>query len=129
MSEQFQTADTDSALDVELILDTDTPSDMLLSIGYGNAHVVVQVEQGAITNILRFIAANRAERGSRWVEVGHFGSHSVTLTLAPDIIAVVVDTDLRVGGFGQSAGLYVPRILLDDFVGALDRERRKLDRT
>ena len=112
-------------LDVDLIFDKSTPLLLLLSIGYGNAHIVSQIPgKETVENILEFIATYKAEKGAHWVEMGHFGSCPITLTLTNDTIAVIMDSDLRVGGFGQSAGLYIPRELLDGFVVALSEARR-----
>jgi hypothetical protein len=113
-------------LDVALVFDPATTAQVLLSIGYGNGHVVTLVDGSSVVeNILAFIAQHRAARGANWIEIGRFDSSSVTLCLDGDSISVIIDSEVNVGGFGQSAGLYIPRSLLDRFVAALTEARRK----
>jgi hypothetical protein len=43
----------------------------------------------------------------------------VTLSLMPDSIALVIDTEFSAAGFGQSAGVHIPRERLDELINAL----------
>jgi hypothetical protein len=107
-------------LDVDLISEGGAASPLLLSIGYGNGHIVIQLEgMQAFKNILAFIDESSSNSGAHWIEAGRFASNPVTLTLSKDIIALVVDSNVSVGSFGQSFGLYIPADLLDAFVTAL----------
>ena len=95
-------------------------------VGYGNAHIVIEVDgAAAVERLLAFIFAHREERGDHWMAVGRYVSCPVTFTLSSDMLSLIIDSDLTVDGFGQSAGLYIPRELLDDFTDALAREHRK----
>jgi hypothetical protein len=113
-------------LDVELLSPKEGTSPVLLSVGYGNAHIVIEVDgPAAIERLLAFIFAHREQQGSHWVEVGCFVSSPITFTMCTDFLSLIVDSDLAVDGFGQSAGLYIPRELLDSFTNALAREHRR----
>lgn len=113
-------------LDVELISDKSDSSIMLLSVGYGNSHLVAQIDsQKVIADILTFIVEHREDKAACWIEIGHFASCPVTLSLNRDFISLVIDTNVSAGGFGQSAGLYIPKECLDKFVTALEGVRRR----
>lgn len=106
--------------DIEVISERSATSCVLLSIGYGSGHMVIQIEgEKTLENILAFIATHRADKAAHWIEIGRFGSFPVTLTVSHDWTAVVVDSDIVVGGFGQSIGLHIPGELLDEFTAAL----------
>ena len=114
------------ALDIQLLRPKEGTSPIFLSVGYGNAHIVIEVDgAGAIERLLAFIFAHREQRGAHWVEVGRYVSCPVTFTLSDDMLSLIIDSDLTVDGFGQSAGLYIPRELLDDFTDGLAREHRR----
>ena len=85
-------------LDVALVFDPATTAQVLLSIGYGNGHVVTLVDGSRVVeNILAFIAQHRAARGANWIEIGRFDSSSVTLCLDGDSISVIIDSEVNVG--------------------------------
>ena len=114
-------------LDVELIADKKDSSVLLLSIGYGNSHLVAQVgSKQVVDDILAFIAAHREDKGMCWIEIGHFASCPVSLNLSQDMISLIIDSSVSADGFGQSAGLYIPKESLDEFVAALKETRGKL---
>lgn len=116
----------DIPLDIQLLRPKKGTSPIFLSVGYGNAHIVIEVEGAmSIERLLAFIFAHKEQRGSHWVEVGRYVSLPVTFTLGTDFLSLIIDSDLTVDGFGQSAGLYIPREILDDFTDALAREHRK----
>jgi hypothetical protein len=98
-----------------------TTGAVLLSVGCGNAHIVVQTEVRTVEALLVFIAEHRDSPGAHFLEVGRFGPCPVTFTLAEDMIALAIDSEIRVADFPQSAGIYVPRDLLDEFVAGIGR--------
>src|SRR5207249_52270 len=99
----------DTNLDVSLIAGEGDSSPILLSIGYGSGHVVIQIEsREKIEEIAAYIARHKHAQGAQWTEVGRFGSYPVTLSIASDLIALIVDSDVSAGSFGQSAGIYIP---------------------
>jgi hypothetical protein len=113
-------------LNVELISNGNAKSLLLLSGGYGTGHVVIQIDgEGAVENILTFIASRRADKAACWTDVGRFASCPVTLTLSRDLISIIIDSDVSVGNFGQSAGIYIPRGELDHLVTALGDALKK----
>jgi hypothetical protein len=113
-------------LDVELLAPKQEASPIFLSVGYGNAHIVIEVTgSNALEKLLAFIFEHRELKGAHWLEIGRFASCSATFTLSDDWLALVIDSNLTVDGFGQSSGLYIPRELLDDFTNALAREHRR----
>jgi hypothetical protein len=113
-------------LDIELLSPKEGISPIFLSVGYGNAHIVIEVSgPDAIDRWLSFIFAHRDERGAHWVEVGRYVTLPVSFTMSSDLLSLGVDSDLTVDGFGQSVGLYIPRELLDSFIDGLAREHRK----
>lgn len=115
-----------SPIDIQLIRAKDTASPVLLSIGYNAGHVVVQLESiQAVERILLFISEHRSGKGAHWTEIGRFSTCAVTLYLGCDLIAVIVDTDLTVDSFGQSAGIHIPRHLLDELTRALEDEHKR----
>src|SRR4051812_41855952 len=117
---------TDTPLDLQLLHPKEGASPIFLSVGYGNAHIVTEVDGAqAIERILAFIFAHREQRGMHWTHAGHFASSPVTFTLNDDWLALIIDSHLTVDGVGQSAGMHIPRELLDDFTDALAREHRK----
>jgi len=114
-------------LDIELIFDRSTASPLLLSIGYGNGHVVAQIDaESVIDDILTFITCHRAGKAACWMEVGRFASCSVTFTLSRDLISIVIGTEVSVRSFGQSAGIHIPKDQLDKFVVALKNAQTKI---
>jgi hypothetical protein len=122
-------AETRIKLDVDLIADTKDSSILLLSIGYGNSHLVAQIESKTmIDTIVRFISEHREGNGMRSIEIGRFSSCPVTLNLSQDSISFIIDSSISADGFGQSAGLYVPRGLLDELVAMLKGVRSKVSR-
>jgi hypothetical protein len=113
-------------LDIQLLRPKEGTSPIFLSVGYGNAHIVIEVDGAqAIERFLAFIIEHREQRGSHWIEVGRYVSLPVAFTLGTDSLSLIIDSDLTVDSFGQSAGLYIPRQHLDDFTDALAREHRK----
>ena len=113
-------------LDIQLLWSKKGTSPIFLSVGYGNAHIVIEIDGAdAIEKLLSFIFTHRDERGAHWTEFGHFVSLPITFTLGSDFLSLGIDSNLKVDSFGQSAGLYIPRELLDSFIDALAREHRK----
>lgn len=107
-------------LDVRLISEPEKAVPLLLSIGYGNAHIVIEIDdRSAVEEIAAFMEDHRDMPGAHWMEIGRFGPLPVTLTVMTDKIAIVVDSDVAVGAFGQSTGLYLPRTLLDGIVAVM----------
>ena len=116
----------DIPLDIQVLSPKQGTAPVLLSVGYGNAHVVTEITGAhAIETLLSFIFEHRDKRGAHWLETGRFGSCPVTFYLSDDDFAFIIDSDLAVDGFGQSAGLYIPRDVLNDFTDILAREHRK----
>ena len=114
-------------MDIDLIFKRGDASPLLLSIGYGNGHIVIQLKgTRAVDDILAFIASHRDERGAQWMEVGRFASCPVTLSLGNGQIEFVADSGVSVGSFGQSVGMYIPRELLDELVAGLTEAQRHL---
>jgi hypothetical protein len=113
-------------LDIKLLVPKQEASLTCLSVGYGNAHIVIEVTGAdSLERLLAFLFEHREERGAHWIEFGRFGPFVVTVTLGDDWLALVIDSGLTVDGFGQSSGLYIPRELLDSFIDAVAREHRK----
>lgn len=113
-------------LDVELVADKKDSSILLLSIGYGNSHLVAQVgSEKVIDDILAFIAEHREDKALHWIEIGHFASCPVTLGLNENMISLIIDSNVSADGFGQSAGIYIPKESLDEFIAALKEARSK----
>ena len=116
----------DIPLDIQVLSPKEGASPVFLSVGYGNAHIVTEIKGTlALENLLSFIFEHRAEKGMHWLELGRFVSCTVTYVLSDDDFAFIIDSDLEIDGFGQSAGLNITRELLDTFTDTLAREHRK----
>src|SRR5438445_7994378 len=116
----------DTNVDVSLIAGEGDSAPLLLSIGYGSGHVVIQIEsREKVEEIAAYIARHKNAQGTQWTEVGRFGSYPVTLSIASDVIAFIVDSDLSLGSFGQSAGIYIPVDLSGHLVCRLLLEKKK----
>ena len=113
-------------LDIKILSSKQATSPTFLSVGYGNAHIVIEITGAKmLESLLKFIFEHREKKGVHWMEVGRYVSCPVTFTLGNDWLALIIDSDLAVDGFGQSAGLYIPRELLDEFINALAQEHRR----
>ena len=83
-------------LDIQLMSPKEGASPVFLSVGYGNAHIVIEVDgPAAVERLLAFIFAHREERGAHWVEVGRYVSCPVTFTLGVDSLSLIIDSDWR----------------------------------
>src|SRR5437868_3020212 len=114
----------DTNVDVSLIAGEGDSAPLFLSIGCGSGHVVIQIEsREKVEEIAAYIARHKNAQGTQWTEVGRFGSYPVTLSIASDLIAFIVDSDVSLGSFGQSAGIYIPVDLSERLVTALKESR------
>ena len=114
------------ALSVRIIAAEGTISPVLLSVGNDAGHVVVELDGAhAVERAVAFLNEHRVDAAASWMEFGRFTSCPVTLFVDGSGFAFIVDSDLEVNAFQQSAGIHFPKRLVDEFIQTLADEHKR----